>query len=304
MFFAILAIMKKIPIQIHQSKPADFKAKVEVAACYLELNGQVLLLQRSAYKDEGGSWGVPAGKLDCNETPEEAAKRELFEETGIHLTHQLQSLSTFYIRKPEIDYVYHAFKVHLTQIPAIHLSNEHQKYHWACAKEFEELELMAGAKEILQLVEPFLLKKRKGSTVVSVYLLLRQKDEICLLLRQNTGYNDGRYGLIAGHVEDGESAIAGMIREASEEAGLELTASQLSIAHVMHRKTKENRLGIDIFFNCHSWNGKLENKEPHKCAELAFCAIQALPANTIPYIAQVIQAVEKGEFYSEEGWIE
>lgn len=141
--------MKKVPIQIHHSKPAGFQAKVEAAACYIELNGRVLLLQRSAYKDEGGSWGVPAGKLEYGETPEEAAKRELSEETGIHLTHQLQSLGTFYIRKPEIDYLYHTFKVHLDQIPVIHLSKEHQKYLWASAKEIEELELMAGAKELL-----------------------------------------------------------------------------------------------------------------------------------------------------------
>lgn len=145
-------------------------------------------------------------------------------------------------------------------------------------------------------------KQRKGTTIVSVYLLFRKGDEICLLLRKNTGYNDGRYGLIAGHVEDGEPATKAMIREANEEAGLILTPDDIQIAHVMHRKTSEGRLGIEIFFECKSWSGQLENKEPHKCEELRFFPLDNLPKNTIFYVVEAIQAVSRGQFYSERGW--
>jgi len=81
------------------------------------------------------------------------------------------------------------------------------------------------------------LKKRSPTTFVCVYLILKRGDQMCLLLRKNTGYYDGYYGLIAGHVEEGESAVAGMIREAYEEAGIELIASQINVVHVMHRNT-------------------------------------------------------------------
>lgn len=144
--------------------------------------------------------------------------------------------------------------------------------------------------------------KRKGSTFVSVYLVLREEDRVCLLLRKNTGYMDGFYGLIAGHVEEGESATAGMIREAYEEAGLILSPSNLRVAHIMHRKSSETRLGIDLFFECNSWEGKLENREPDKCGDLSFFPLDALPLNTAPYIAYAIKAVRMGQFYSEDGW--
>lgn len=147
-------------------------------------------------------------------------------------------------------------------------------------------------------------KKRVGTTVVSSYLLLKKEDQICLLLRKNTGYHDGCFGLIAGHVEDGESATEGMVREAYEEAGITLSPSQLRVVHILHRKTKENRLCIDVFFETDSWDGKLENREPHKCEKLAFYRTSALPVNTIQYLVDVMKAIAKGQFYSEMGWNE
>jgi 8-oxo-dGTP pyrophosphatase MutT (NUDIX family) len=92
---------------------------------------------------------VPAGKLEDNETPEEAMVRELFEETGIaiHPITQLRSLGALYFRKPQFDYVYHMFQLHLDERPPVRLSKEHQHYTWALASELKVLSLMAGAYE-------------------------------------------------------------------------------------------------------------------------------------------------------------
>ncbi len=144
------------------------------------------------------------------------------------------------------------------------------------------------------------LIRQKPSTFVCAYLILRQKDEVLLLLRQNTGYCDGFYGLVSGHVEEGETATEGMIREAQEEAGIELLPSQLKVVHVMHRKS--TRFNVDIFFECTSWQGTVNNQEPEKCATLEFFPIANLPPNTLPYIADAIEAGSKGVFYSEHGW--
>ena len=144
------------------------------------------------------------------------------------------------------------------------------------------------------------LEERSGSTFVCVYLILKQEDQLCLLLRRNTGYYDGYYGLIAGHVEDGESAIAGMIREAYEEAGLELNASQMKVVHVMHRQT--NRLNIDVFFDCQSWESAIKNLELEKCRELDFFSLGALPSNVVDYNEIALKHILRREFYSELGW--
>ena len=46
--------------------------------------------------------------------------------------------------------------------------------------------------------------QEKFRAIVSVYLVLQNTDgKVLLLLRKNTGYCDGQYGLPAGHV-DGE----------------------------------------------------------------------------------------------------
>ena len=142
---------------------------------------------------------------------------------------------------------------------------------------------------------------RKSGTFVSAYLILRQKDQILLLLRQNTGYCDGQWGLVAGHVEEGESATVGIIREASEEAGLTLFPSQLKTVHIMHRKTPD-RLNIDVFFEHLSWDGLAVNTEPKKCVGFQLFPHLTLPSNTMDYVAAALRSIQNGEFYSEWGW--
>jgi len=54
---------------------------VMVAATILEKDGRYLFVQEKKEKFFG-LWNFPAGKLELNETPEEAAVREVKEETG------------------------------------------------------------------------------------------------------------------------------------------------------------------------------------------------------------------------------
>jgi len=61
--------------------------------------GEVLLQLRS----DNGCWGYAGGSVDINEVVEDAAKRELFEETGI-VAHTLELFGVF--SGPELYYVY------------------------------------------------------------------------------------------------------------------------------------------------------------------------------------------------------
>lgn len=136
-------------IEVSDQKPPNFSADMEAAACYLEVEGRLLLLQQAAGRREEGAWGVPAGKFEGEEEAEAAARRELFEETGIQVQ-ELALLGVLYVRKPSISYVYHAFRVLLDQRPPIHLSYEHADYRWCSLKDLENLPLRVGAKEALQ----------------------------------------------------------------------------------------------------------------------------------------------------------
>lgn len=61
---------------------------VHVAACVVrDGKGRILLAQRRPDQLSGGYWEIPGGKIEPGETPETAAMREVFEETGLEATH-------------------------------------------------------------------------------------------------------------------------------------------------------------------------------------------------------------------------
>lgn len=142
----------------------------------------------------------------------------------------------------------------------------------------------------------------RAHTGVSAYLLLQRQGKILLQLRQNTGYCDGMWSVVAGHVENNEPATEGMIREAREEIGIELLPHQIRPVHIMHRKS--NRQNIDVFFECLSWQGEIRNLEPAKCEKMEFFPLSALPSNLVGYHALVLKYIPEGRFYSELGWKE
>jgi len=144
------------------------------------------------------------------------------------------------------------------------------------------------------------MKKRHQITPAS-YLVLMKDNQVLLLKRINTGHEDGNYSMIAGHVDENESFSKTIIREAFEEANLNLTAKDITIALVLHRKASDSER-IDVFFMCKKKDLKPINKEPQKCSELAWFDLDSLPLNIIPYIKHVLSCIQNNIFYSEYGW--
>ena len=147
------------------------------------------------------------------------------------------------------------------------------------------------------------MRKEYHKITCAAYLIPEKDEKILLLRRSNTGYEDGKYSLVAGHVDKGESVIQTMVREAGEEAGIFIRPENLELAHIMHRmKKKENDERIDFFFRCRSWEGEIKNMEPHKCDDLSWFSPKAIPENTIDYIKTALKLADKGQIYSEFGW--
>src|SRR5438105_5208270 len=73
---------------------------------------------------------------------------------------------------------------------------------------------------------------------VAVHVLPLRGEEVLLLRRSNTGYEDGKLSVVAGHVEPGETVTQSAVRETREEVGLELSRERLRVVGVMHRMSK------------------------------------------------------------------
>ena len=136
--------------------------------------------------------------------------------------------------------------------------------------------------------------------IASVYLLYLRGGKVLLGRRQNTGYEDGKLGLPAGHVEDDESLTAAIAREVKEEIGVNIKQSDLTLVHVMHRKELDIRM--DFFFTVADSSQEPKNIEPEKCSEIAWFSMDALPDDVIPCIRHAIEHYRKKIFFSERGW--
>lgn len=115
------------------------------------------------------------------------------------------------------------------------------------------------------------MEERYKSKIVVDLLLKRKnengKEEILLLLRENTGYLDGYYDLPGGHVDENEDLFAAMIREAKEEIGIDIFREDMKIIHIYHHfrngmlkfgfsaNRYEGRLLIMSLKNVKNWNG-------------------------------------------------
>jgi len=134
----------------------------------------------------------------------------------------------------------------------------------------------------------------------AVHLFLLRNGRVLLLRRFNTGYEDGNYSVVAGHLNGGETVAEAAIREAREEVGVAIHPDDVEVVGVMHRRSNDER--IDFFVKITSWDGEPFNRESDKCDELLWCTLESLPHNTIPYVRQALENYRSGIWYEEFGW--
>jgi len=132
-------------------------------------------------------------------------------------------------------------------------------------------------------------------------LLFYRDEEVLLLKRYNTGFEDGKWSVVAGRIDGEEDVVSAAIREAREEAGVEINPTEIEVVGVMHRKNIDSEW-IDFYLNVKSWKGHITNMEPHRCEELRWFNLNDLPDNLIPYIRKAIQKDHKQLWFESFGW--
>lgn len=135
---------------------------------------------------------------------------------------------------------------------------------------------------------------------VAVHLILKKDNKVLLLKRKNTGFEDGKYSVVACHLDGNETVKQAMKREAYEEASVVVDEKDLEIVHVMHTKLEDE--SIYYFLYCGKYKGNIVNTEPNKCDELSFYDIDNLPENIIDYVKVGIDNFRKGGYFSSYGF--
>jgi 8-oxo-dGTP pyrophosphatase MutT (NUDIX family) len=95
---------------------------------------------------------------------------------------------------------------------------------------------------------------QRRRVVVDVILLLVRNGRILLRERANTGYGDGAYEPPTGQLADRETIVETAVRIASAEAGVVISAGNVSLAHVMQDVSGSGR--IAFFLTVSGWAGE------------------------------------------------
>ena len=93
--------------------------------------GRVLLLRRSNEGDAPNTWCIPGGKIEDGETPEQAAVREVFEETGYRAGHA----GSLFARRIKDGVDYTTFLRTVDDEFSPKLTDEHTAYAWVKPEE-------------------------------------------------------------------------------------------------------------------------------------------------------------------------
>ena len=122
---------------------------------------------------------------------------------------------------------------------------------------------------------------------VAVNLMFVRDNKVLLMRRANTGWNDGMYALMGGHVEDKENVYDAAVREAHEELGLIVKPENLKPLFSMQVYPDH----IYYYFGCEEFEGNPQNMELDQCDDIQFFDTNELPENIIEADKKAIEAV-------------
>ena len=145
---------------------------------------------------------------------------------------------------------------------------------------------------------------KRFTVAAAVYGVLLDADHMLLLRRDGSGYHDGELSLPAGHLDGGEDAVAGLIRELREELTIDVDRDACRLALVIHRapESPNDHEYLDLVFAVSRWTGTPSVGEPDKCSGLVWTDPNHLPTDTIDYIATALRAFHRGQSLLLYGW--
>ncbi len=144
------------------------------------------------------------------------------------------------------------------------------------------------------------MSEERFKLVGAIFVLLIKEDKVFLIRRAHTGWKDGHYSLIGGHLDGNEPATVAAAREAQEEAGVKIQLEDLKFFNVAHLITNSEK--VHFSFYAEKWEGEARNNELSKADDAGWFSIDNLPENTTEVVREVIRCYKESIQYSEFGW--
>ncbi|WP_150051369.1 Nudix family hydrolase [Methylomonas rhizoryzae] len=144
-------------------------------------DGRILLTQRAKNVHQGGLWEFPGGKLEPNESPEQALYRELHEEVGIEV-HHARPLLKIKHRYPELAVLLDVWQV--VGYSGTPYAREGQAMAWAKPDELSDYRFPAANYPIIaavRLPDRYAILEGVNCSSISDKLELLKKQGISLL---------------------------------------------------------------------------------------------------------------------------
>jgi mutator protein MutT len=162
-------------LKSEQEEPVSKPKQLYADTIVRNPSGEILLLQRS-YNDDfmAGKWCLPGGKIEAGEQPLIAAKRELFEETGIDNNQIIEFFPLTTIEKD--DCIIHYFEAILEDgEPLMVLDNEeHFRYEFTTISKLDRYDLLLDLGDVIannlqSLLSDMLMKSMELLPIELVY---------------------------------------------------------------------------------------------------------------------------------------
>lgn len=144
------------------------------------------------------------------------------------------------------------------------------------------------------------MKIEKFKLIPAVFVLIKKGNKVFLARRINTGFKDGEYSLVGGHIDGNEKATTTAARELAEELGITVDPKNLKFANVTHINTNDER--IHFLFVIEKWVGTPKIMEPEKATDGTWFDLNKLPEDLNDLSQDMIDAYKNNIPYREFGW--
>lgn len=122
---------------------------IEVVAGIIYKDDKFLIAQRNIKKAQGGLWEFPGGKIEKNETHEQALKREIKEEFNADIqVNKYVGENIHYYPEKEIRLFFYKATLLSEKFEVL----EHEDYRWITKEEKEKYEFAEADKKVFDLI--------------------------------------------------------------------------------------------------------------------------------------------------------